>query len=245
MKLLESSQLKKNWLYAIIIYVVIMIALAGLGLYLLISEDQKGQDATPGYQIVLPQPSFTSDISVEEALKNRRSIREYKDQPLSMHELAQLLWAAQGVTDEQGFRTAPSAGGLYPLELYIVSQNVAGLEQAIYKYHPKGHILDKVISTNKIEQIVSAAYDQEFISGAPAIIIMTGVAERTTKKYGERGERYVYIEAGHAAQNIYLQAYALGLGTVTVGGFDSEKLQSILNLSEGEEPIYIMPIGKK
>ncbi|MBU1164477.1 SagB/ThcOx family dehydrogenase [Patescibacteria group bacterium] len=241
MKLLH---IKKNFDLTTVIYIILIFGVVGLGVYLFISKHQKNNDATPGYQIVLPQPSFESTVSVEEALKNRRSVREYKDQPISMHELSQILWAAQGITSDEGFRTAPSAGGLYPLELYVVSQNVAGLERSIYKFHTKSHSLDKIINTNKIEQIVSAANNQEFIGQAPVVIIITGVLKRTTQKYNEIGERYVYIEAGHVAQNIYLQTYTLGLDTVTIGGFDTEKIQSLLNLPEGEEPIYIIPIGK-
>jgi len=230
---------------AIIISLVIFAVLVfTIVLYFVIPEKSDIQPEISNL-IKLPLPEYSSEISVEEALLNRRSIREYKDQILILNELSQLLWAAQGVTDEKGFRTAPSAGGLYPLELYVISQNVADLEQATYEYYSDSHSLKKIINTNIIEQIVAAAYDQEFISQAPAIIVMTGVFERTTQKYGDRGKQYVYIEAGHAAQNVYLQAYTLGLGTVTVGGFEPQKIQSILNLTEGEEPIYIIPVGKR
>ena len=192
----------------------------------------------------LPRPKFSGDVSVETALNNRRSIRDYKDEPLTISELSQILWAAQGVTSNWGGRTAPSAGALYPLELYVVAGNVTGLDNGVYHYKPKDHVISKIMSRDIRKQLSEAALGQVSIQKAPVSIVITGIYERTTKKYGERGVRYVHIEVGHVGQNIYLQAQTLGLGTVMMGAFDDKKVKEVLAL-EKEEPFAIMPIGKR
>lgn len=194
-------------------------------------------------RIILPQPVYQSKVSVEEALLNRRSIRSYKDDALSITELSQLLWAAQGITSEWGGRTAPSAGAKYPLELFIVAGKVKGLEPGLYRYDPQDHSLITRRKGDLREDLAEAALGQSSITDAVVDLVVTGVYERTREKYGERAERYVHIEVGHACQNIYLQAETLKLGTVMIGAFYDEKVAHLLELTE-EKPLAIMPVGK-
>ena len=196
-------------------------------------------------EIVLPQPQIKSPVSVEETILKRRSVREYKYEPLNLEEISQLLWAGQGITDfEKGFRTAPSAGAFYPLEVYITG-DIQEVAKGLYKYNPENHSIIKISDKDLREKLSEAAYGQDCIREAPVDIIITGTYERTAVKYGEeKATRYTHMEAGHAAQNIYLQAESLNLGTVAVGGFEIEKIKKVLNLPNNEEPLYIMPVGK-
>ncbi len=197
-------------------------------------------------EINLPKPKFSGTTSLEESLYKRRSIRNYKNEPLTLQEVSQLLWSMQGITDEGwGLRTSPSAGALYPLEIYIVVGNVINLESGIYKYSPQNHSLKKILNGDKRKEIFNAALQQESIIQAPANIVITAVFQRTAKKYGSRAERYVWLEAGHAAQNLLLQVTALGLGAVPIGAFYDEKVKVVLGLQKDEEPLYIIPVGKK
>lgn len=195
-------------------------------------------------EIALPTPQYDSDVSVEEALLKRRSVREYTGESLTIQEVSQLLWAAQGITDPRGFRTAPSAGALYPLEVYVVVGNVENLSEGVYKYKPYEHKLVKVIDGDKREVLAAAALGQAWVKDCAINIVIAAVYERTTAKYGDRGIRYVHMEVGHAAQNICLQATALGLGTVTVGAFYDDQVKSVLDLPENEQPLYILPVGR-
>ncbi len=194
--------------------------------------------------IALPAPGYDGDISVEKALSERRSIRNYTGEALTLAQVSQLLWAAQGVTDVNGFRAAPSAGALYPLELYAVVGNVAGLAPGVYRYRPEGHGLLKVFDGDRRKDLSRAALNQSWVNDGAVAIVITAVYERTKSRYGERGVRYVDMEAGHASQNIYLQAVALGLGTVAVGAFEDGEVKKVLGLPENEAPLYIMPVGK-
>jgi len=146
--------------------------------------------------IKLPEPAYTSEVSIEKALLNRRSVRDYTDEPLSLEEVSQLLWAAQGITDPRGFRTAPSAGALYPLEVYLVAGKVNGLPAGIYKYQPQGHAVVKIVDGDKRAEISGAALGQASLKNGAAIMVLCAVYERTAKKYGERAERYAHIEVG-------------------------------------------------
>jgi len=195
--------------------------------------------------INLPEPQYDSDISLEQSLLERRSIRSYTGQPLTLHELSQLLWAAQGLTDPRGFRAAPSAGGLYPLELYIVAGDVEGLTAGIYRYQPDGHQLVKTLDGDRQAELAEAALGQAWVKEGAVSIVFTAVYERTTGKYGDRGIRYVHMEVGHAAQNLCLQATALGLGAVTVGAFHDGEVSKLLNLPAEEEPLYIITVGRR
>jgi SagB-type dehydrogenase family enzyme len=194
--------------------------------------------------IKLPGPQYDSRSSVESALLERRSIRTFSDEPLTLAEVSQLLWAAQGVTHGRGFRTAPSAGALHPLEIYIVAAKVTGLATGIYKYKPGSHALLRVVEGDKRTDLCRAALNQSAVKNAPVIILFCAVYHRMTVKYGQRGISYVFIEVGHSAQNICLQAVSLGLGTVPMGAFHDDKVKKLLNCEESEEPLYLMPVGK-
>lgn len=195
--------------------------------------------------IELPAPRLTGDYPLERALQERRSIREFSREALVMEEISQLLWAAQGVTHGDGFRTAPSAGALYPLELYIVVGNVTGLEPGVYKYLPGRHQLIPVAGEDRRRQLASAALGQSWIRDAAAVLVFAAVDMRTTRKYGRRGIRYIHIEVGHAAQNVFLQAVALGLGAAVVGAFDDSSVARVTGLGEEERALYLMPVGRK
>jgi SagB-type dehydrogenase family enzyme len=204
-----------------------------------------GNNSTP-IEITLPDPVFKSNTSVEEALLKRRSVRRYKDDPLEIKEISQLLWAAQGITSESGgARTAPSAGALYPLELYLVAGNINNLSPGIYLYHPLRHTLSLVAAGDMRESLTAAAHLQGSVNRSAAVLVIAAEYRRTTRKYGARGIRYVQLEAGHAAQNICLQAVSLQIGTVTIGSFTDSLVKKICNLPEDQEPLYLMPIGKK
>ncbi|MGB9593146.1 MAG: SagB/ThcOx family dehydrogenase [Anaerolineae bacterium] len=195
-------------------------------------------------RMTLPTPQYDSATSVEEALLKRRSIRDYKDAPLTLAELGQLLWAAQGITDLAGFRTAPSAGALYPMEVYAVVGNVTGLAAGVYKYRPAAHALERISGGNRLAELSKAALGQAAVRDAAVVLVLAAVYERTTQKYGERGVRYVHMEAGHVSQNVYLQAVSLGLGTVTIGAFYDEDVKKVVGLAGNEETLYLMPVGR-
>ncbi|MFP4531200.1 MAG: SagB/ThcOx family dehydrogenase [Desulfobacterales bacterium] len=194
--------------------------------------------------IQLPEPKKDSDTALEEALNARRSIRHYSDAPLTRAHISQLLWAAQGVTHARGFRTAPSAGALYPLEVYAVVGNAEQLDAGIYHYQPDSHRLSQVRGGDHRKALCSAGLSQSAIRNAPVSIIMSGVFERTTGKYDKRGVQYVFMEAGHAAQNVLLQAVALKLAAVPIGAFDNQAVSRLLDLPELETPLYILPVGR-
>ncbi len=163
---------------------------------------------------------------------------------LSMAQVSQLLWAAQGITDRQGFRTAPSAGALYPLELYLAVGNVDGLGAGLYRYEPDSHTLARMDDQDLRRRLARAALGQQWVADNAAVLIITGVYSRTQRKYGRRAQRYVHMEVGHAAQNVFLQAASLGLGTVVVGAFDDDAVARALGLSQGEQPLCLMPVGR-
>jgi SagB-type dehydrogenase family enzyme len=197
-----------------------------------------------GDTIALPTPVFESETSVEHALQERRSVRTYRDEPLTLAEISQLLWAAQGITHPAGYRTAPSAGALYPLELYVLAGNVTDLPDGVYHYLPHEHELVRITDGDKREALGKAALDQEAVSNAAAVIVITAVYERTTIKYSERGIQYVHMEVGSAAQNVYLQATSLGLGTVFIGAFHDDEVKEVLNIGDEERPLCLMPVGR-
>jgi SagB-type dehydrogenase family enzyme len=193
-------------------------------------------------EIKLPSPVFSSGTSIEEALKKRRSIRVYKNLPLTLQEVAQLLWAAQGITSDNGFRTSPSAGALYPLEIYLVAGNIEKLSSGVYHYVAANHSLEKIKEGDLRIMLSKAAIGQASVKLAAADIVITAVFSRTIQKYGDKGRNFVLMEAGHTAQNIYLQSVSLNLGTVSIGAFNGNDVKDALVIKE--EPLYIMPIGK-
>ncbi len=200
-------------------------------------------DSTP--TIKLPPPLSDGKTSLEKTLRERRSIRHYKDLPLSLSDLSQLLWAAQGITAPGGRRTAPSAGALYPLEVYVVIGKVAGAPDGVYAYKPLDHGLGRITDGDVRAELGRAALGQASVRNAPVVLVLCAVYERTTGKYGERGIRYAHMEAGHAAQNVSLQAVSLGLGTVVIGAFQDNEVKAVLRLPDDVRPLALMPVGKK
>jgi SagB-type dehydrogenase family enzyme len=185
----------------------------------------------------LPRPGEAGEMALEEALARRRSVRSFSPKEPGFHQAAQLLWAAQGVTSEDGLRAAPSAGAGYPLETYLAC--VHGL----LRYEPAKHAVTKAEAEDIRGPLASACFGQAFIAEAPLSIIFSAVFERTTSRYGDRGIRYVYMDVGHAAQNVHLQAEALGLCSVPVGAFDDEAVADVLRLPSDQRPVYIVSIG--
>ena len=197
-------------------------------------------------KVKLPEPRYKSQVSVEEAILKRRSIRSYSDKPLKLEEVSQLLWAAQGITNEQRkFRAAPSAGALYPLETYIVVGNVSSLKKGIYRYDPFNHEIIILKEGDYRNGLSLASLGQSCVRNGAVSIVFAAVYDRITTKYGERGIGYTYMEAGHAAQNVYLQVEALDLGTVVVGAFMDSGVKKVIGMKGEETPLYILPVGKK
>jgi len=198
-----------------------------------------GGASTPAPQVtVLPPPQLKGTLTLEEALTQRRSVREFSDTPLTLAELGQLLWAAQGTTHPAGLRTAPSAGALYPLEVYAVTR------EGVYHYQPQGHQISVHIQGDVRSALQVAALRQDPVLKAPAVIVITAVYARTAQKYGEeRSPRYVHLEAGHAAQNVLLQAAALNLGAVPIGAFEDNRVKQVLALPSDQQPLYLIPVG--
>ena len=223
--------------------VVFLLAVILFSLPVSSSSNPHDEPAQSESMIELPQPRLTGSISLEEVLKSRRSVRSFKSEPLTLGELSQLLWAAQGVTGVR-YRTAPSAGALYPLEVYVAVGNVEGLDAGVYRYSPARHTLSEVRTGNVLRSLSRAAYWQKHAGAGAVAIVFSAVYERTAQKYGKRGTRFADMEAGHAAQNVYLQAEALGLGTVVVGAFMEGWLKTVLRMRDDEQPLSIMPIGK-
>ncbi len=210
---------------------------------LFFSKSKQSDHTVEEKLIKLPQPAFQSGTSLEEAIKARRSVRSYNQDSLSLAHLSQILWAAQGQTSPGGYRTAPSAGALYPLEIYLVVGEVEDLASGVYKYHPHRHGITLEMEGDKRKPVSRAAVMQNWMAQAPVMLVITAVYSRTTIKYGPRGKRYVHMEVGHAAQNVYLQAVSLNLGTVMVGAFGDTVVKNILSLKKSEEPLAIMPVG--
>ena len=233
------------WIYLITVSIILITFACSCGKAPTMSAPTHTPPTEQGNFMKLPEPRYDSKVSLEESLLQRRSIRSYTGQPLTLQEVSQLLWAAQGFTDPSGLRTAPSAGALYPLEVYVVVGDVQDLAPSIYRYEPDGHQLVKIIDGDKRAELASAALGQSCVKEGAVAFVFTGVYERTTVKYGDRGIRYVHIEVGHAAQNLCLQATAMGLGAVTVGAFSDEQMTRLLNLPEKEQPLYIIPVGRK
>lgn len=195
-------------------------------------------------EIKLPKPRLEGSIALETVLHRRRSIRRYRTAALSQAEVSQLLWAAQGITDRRGLRSSPSAGALYPLETYVAAANVNNLQTGIYKYNNRNHTLRLIYDRNPIEALYQAGLRQGALRNAAVIFTLTAVYARTTSKYHQRGIRYVDMEAGHAAQNLCLQAVGLGLGSVLIGAFHDKQVKQIIAPDNDEQPLYLIPVGR-
>ena len=193
--------------------------------------------------IQLPRPRLRSGYSFEKVLGERRSVREYSSEALTIENVSQLLWSAQGVTRPDGWRTAPSAGATFPLELYLVAGNVNGLAQGLYRYRADQHKLIQLVNKDLRGDLAAAALGQEWMKESAIIIVIAAVYARATQKYGQRGIRYAHMEVGHAAQNVYLQAASLNMGTTSVGAFDDKRVKEVLKLPSDEQPLGLMPIG--
>jgi SagB-type dehydrogenase family enzyme len=198
-------------------------------------------------RIHLPSPSQKGSISLEQAIAQRRSIRDFTPEPISQSQLSQILWATQGITDTSSrLRAVPSAGATYPLEIFVVcgQNSIEEISEGIYHYNVAHHSLILHHEGDVRLDLAKVALYQEFIYEAPVDIVICALYQRTTLGYGSRGERYVHMEVGHAGQNIYLQATALGLATVAIGAFYDEQVREVLRLDKQYKPLYIMPVGK-
>ncbi len=194
-------------------------------------------------RIALPEPDLKGK-ALEDAIKERRSVRNYSSEELSLHELSMLLWAGDGITSEEGLRSAPSAGGLYPIDLYVVPSRVENASCGLYRYVQKDHELILVKEGKFSGQLYGVSYGQSHVRDAAALMLLVATPERTTEKYGDVGDDYVLMEAGHIAQNMLLEAVSLGLGAVPVGGFDREAADRILSLDERQDAIYLVAVGR-
>lgn len=194
----------------------------------------------------LPAPKTDGIISVEKAIKLRRTVRSFKRSALTLDELSQLLYSAQGITEDGGYkRSAPSGGALYPLDVYAVvgEKAVVGLDPGVYHYVPSGHRMELKTEGDKRRELARASLHQMWMASAPVNLVITAEYARITSKYGERGVRYALIEVGHAGQNIFLQAEALGLKAGIVGAFHDSEVQNVMGIPRRHEPLLIMPVG--
>ncbi|MDJ0768308.1 MAG: SagB/ThcOx family dehydrogenase [Ilumatobacter sp.] len=199
-------------------------------------EDAVPPSMSPSSVVDFPSPT-ESTLPLEVTLRRRRSGREFGADPLTVAEVGQLLWAAQGITADWGGRTAPSAGALYPLELYAMTSSGA------MRYVPDGHRAESTAERDLRADLMAAALDQEAVGRAPLVVAVIVVPARTAAKYGDRAPRYADLEAGHAAQNLLLQAVAIGLIAVPIGAFDDEAVGGVLQLPDGQEPRYLLAVG--
>jgi SagB-type dehydrogenase family enzyme len=187
--------------------------------------------------IKLSEPDKSGSMSLEQAITIRRSRRHFLPKPLTLEQIGQLAWAAQGQDKGGRYRTTPSAGATYPLELFVIT------DEGMFRYLPDKHSLEKLTDRDLRASLTSAAWEQEFVRAAPLTLVFAARFNRTTGRYGKRGIRYVYMEAGHAAQNVHLQAEVLGLGSVAVGAFDDAAVSTVLSLPDNLEPLYMVVVG--
>jgi len=235
--------------------VLLVAFVASYVLWLILGAGPSGTTPREGVKadelVYLPLPKRLTDVSVEEAILLRRSVREYTPDPIKLGHLAMILWAAYGITDPRGLRASPSAGATYPLEVYVVVgergvllEDGAYLRAGVYKYDAHRHLLIFVRGGDVRGELGGAALGQEWVEEAPTSLVVCAVFERTTYYYGERGRvRYVPMEVGHLGQNVYLMATALGYGTVVVGAFNDHRVRAVIGAMPDEVPMYIIPIG--
>jgi SagB-type dehydrogenase family enzyme len=236
-------------------YVLVAIVLLSVFLVAYISYSVFIQPAEVKYQsrqilgiVDLPQAEVTSNMSVDQAIENRRSVRNFSSTSLTLNDVSQLLWAAQGITDsEKDFRAAPSAGHVYPLELYLVVGNnsVQGLDSGIYLYIPENHTLEKFAEGDLRYNLSQAAHQQQWVNDAPINLVITGNYQKMRDKYSDENlsTRFVDMEAGHVGENIYLESVSRGLATVAIGSFYDDQMINLLKLPSNETPLYIYPVG--
>jgi SagB-type dehydrogenase family enzyme len=210
--------------------------------------EPEGKRSYPDLAVLsLPEAEYKG-MPLEETIRKRRSIRSYPGKPVEVDELSALMFAAQGITGElygTKLRAAPSAGALYPIELYVIVHNVSGLAPGLYHYDPFAHSLTELKKGDLRDDIYNAGLRQGAVKGANLVIVLTAVPARTTWKYGERGFRYIYMEAGHVAENILLQSVSLGLGAVPIGAFFDDRLNELLGIDGAcEISLYLVAVGK-
>ncbi len=232
------------------IILIILIIILGITIAYLIwpqpisTTDQRTVIST----VSLPTPIIQGNMSVEQAIQNRRSVRHYNDQPLTLQDVSQILWAAQGITDKtQNLRSVPSGGQVYPLEVYIIvgKGGVTGLSEGVYHYNPYNNSLEQTSKRDARSDLSQAANGQVWVKQAPADVVITGDYNKMVAKYKDETlcTRFVNLEAGHAGENIYLEAEARDLVTVALGSFKDDSVHTILGLPDNENTIYIMPVG--
>jgi len=209
-------------------------------------EEDASTDAVDGMDVE-EEPAPLDDVeALRRVIQARRSFREFTEESVTSEDIADLLWAAQGITQtETGFRASPSAGATYPLELYVAADRVDGMDPGLYWYTPA---MDRLVPTGLEGELAStiagAALGQEALQRAAAIIVVTAVFDRTTGRYGDRGIMYVHMEVGHAAENVLLMATAKGLGSVPMGAFIEDNVSSVLDLPPEHVPLYLIPVGQ-
>ena len=209
------------------------------------TDDGHPDGAGSSALIELPEPAQTGAVSLEETLARRRSLRAFAPDSVPLQSIGQLAWSAQGVTDAAtGYRTAPSAGGTLPVEVGLLLHGVPGLEDGVYRYHPAEHALRRRLVGDRRAAVTETTLDQGFVRDAPVVVALSAVSARITPRFGALSDRLIDMEVGHVAQNVSLQAVALGLGTVAVAAFREADLAAALQLLEGERPIYLMPVGR-
>lgn len=196
----------------------------------------------PGPRVALPRHTIPDDARLADLLNARHSTREYRPEAISVDQLAALLWAGYGVQSDGG-RTVPSAGGLYPMSLYVLAGDVTDLVAGIYRYDPDANELQRHRDGDQRAGLMSVALDQESIAAAPLVIIVAGAPDRLRDRYGDRAERFALLEAGHVGQNLALAAEGLDLGMVTIGAFDDAGVKRILDLPPAEQAYYLVPVG--
>ncbi|MBA7620485.1 hypothetical protein ES703_27835 [subsurface metagenome] len=187
-------------------------------------------------ELKLPNPNLKGEKNLEECIYERESVRSYKDKEIEIEKISQILWAAQGKKGQK--RTVPSAGATFPLEIYITLK-----DKGFFHYNFEKHVLELITSEDLSKKLAQASWDQNFIAEAYLNVIICAIFERTTQRYGQRGIRYVYMEVGHCAQNIHLEAVALGLSSVPIGAYEDNKVKDVLDLKKKIEPLYIIPVG--
>ncbi len=235
----------------LIILLIIIFAGVLMG-YLFYQPDNTNSTYNPNRYVInvtyLPSPVLSGNTSVETAIENRRSVRSYSNESLNLTDVSQLLWAAQGITNNtSNLRSVPSAGQVYPLEVYVVTgQNgVTGLSEGVYLYVPSNNTLEKTVNGDKRSMLSTIADGQKSVGQSPVDLVITGNYPRMIDKYHDKElcTRFVDLEAGHAGENIYLQAESLGLVTVAIGSFNESQMKQLLEIPQNETPLYIFPIG--
>ncbi|HOX24437.1 MAG TPA: SagB/ThcOx family dehydrogenase [Candidatus Krumholzibacteria bacterium] len=238
-----TNRFDSRCLLGVFLAVAAATAAVAAGLLADVGQAAAGAAGQAAAILALPAPRTDLAVTLDHALRHRRSVRDLADRALSLAEVGQMLWAGQGVTDPRGLRTAPSAGATYPLEIYLVAGHVVGLDAGVYRYLPASHGLAPVAAGDVRGDLAAAAAGQRWLQAAPAILVVAAVVERTELRYGARAVRYVDMEAGAAVQNVLLQCVALGLGGTFVGAFDDAAVERAVRLAPGEGALAIVPVG--